>query len=186
MILSGKYNNFRFHFPKVFVPDDIEEKYSPLLKRIPGCMCETVIDFINYSIKSIELNVGMSQELIEQTDRGTPYTRASRSDAFPDMLWQRDMTITFQLDSMYLIWFILSEIYMYYYCVKDKYLPKPPGMEILDMYDKVLYRVEFTDLIFQSLSGMEFNFSENTVDQKMITTTWRSNKVTATIEPSKV
>lgn len=186
MFLSGQNNNFRFHFPVVFVPDEIEKKYSPLLKRIPGCMCETIIDFINYSIKSVELDVGRSQELIEQVDRGTPQGRSSRSDAVPDMLWQRDMTITFQLDSMYLIWFILGELYMYYYCKKDKYLPKPPGVEILDMYHTVVYRVEFTDLIFQSVSGLEFNFSENTVDQKMLTTTWRANKVTVTLEPSKV
>lgn len=186
MFLSGKNNNYRFHFPKVFVPDEIENKYAPLLKRIPGCMCETIIDFINYSVKSVELDVGMSQEVIEQLDRGTPYTRSSRSDAFPDMLFKRDMTIIFQLDSMYLIWFIMCELYMYYYCIKDKYLPKPPGMEILDMYDKVLYRVDFSDLLFLSVSGLEFNFSENTIDQKMITTTWRSNKVNVVIEPSRV
>lgn len=185
MFLSGQNNNFRFHFPKVFVPDEIEEKYSPLLKRIPGCMCETIVDFINYSIKSIELNLGVSQEVIEQIDRGTPYKRSSRSDAYPDMLWNRDMTINFQLDSMYLMWFILCEIYMYYYCTKEKYIPKPPGMEILDAYHKVVYRVEFTNLIFKEVSGLQFDFSENTIDQKVISTTWRANKVTPKIEPSK-
>lgn len=185
MFVSGQNNNFRFTFPKVFVPEEIEKKYSVLLNRIPGCMCETIIDFLNYSIKSIELNVGLSQEIIEQVDRGTPYGRSSRSDAFPDLLWQRDMTINFQLDNMYIVWFILCEIYMYYYCRKEKYLPKSPGFEILDMYHKVVYRIEFTDLIFQSVSGLEFDFSSNTVDQKIISTTWRANKVTVKLEPSK-
>ena len=185
--ISGKNNNFRFHFPKVFVPDEIENKYSPLLKRIPGCMCETIIDFINYSIKSVELQVSPNQqELIEQVDRGTPYGRSSRSDAYPDFLWNKDMTITFQLDSMYLIWFILCELFMYYYCIKPKYLPKSPGMEILDMFGKVVYRITFDNLLFTSVSGLEFDFSSNEIDQKILTTTWRANKVDLVIEPSKV
>lgn len=184
--LSGKNNNFRFHFPKIFVPDEFEEKYQPLLKRIPGCMCENVVDFINYSIRSVELEISPQQEVIEQVDRGTPYTRVSRSDAYPDFLWNRDMTITFQLDSMYLIWFILCELFIYYYCVKPKYLPKSPGMEILDMYDKVLYRITFEDLLFLSVSSLEFDFSSNEIDQKIIQTTWRANKVNVVLEPSKV
>ena len=55
--LSGKNNNFKFSFPKPFVPDEIEKKYSPILNRIPGNMCTTVVDFLNYSIKSVELEV---------------------------------------------------------------------------------------------------------------------------------
>lgn len=186
-LISGKNNNFRFHFPKVFVPDEIEEKYSPLLKRIPGCMCETIVDFINYSIMSVELQVNPNEQTpIEQIDRATPYGRYSRSDAFPDLLWNRDMTITFQLDSMYLIWFIMCELYMYYYCVKPKYLPKSPGMEVLDMYGKVVYRITFDDMLFISVSGLEFNFSSNEIDQKTITTTWKANKVNLVLEPSRV
>lgn len=185
--ISGKNNNFRFHFPKVFVPEEMEQKYMPLLKRIPGCMCETVIDFINYSIKSVELQVSPNQyEPIEQTDRGTPYKRSYRSDAHPDFLYTKDMTITFQLDSMYLCWFILCDVFMYYYCLKDPYLPKTPGMEILDMYDKVVYRITFDHLLFTGVTGLEFDFSSNEIDQKTFQTTWRANKVDLDIIPSKV
>lgn len=185
--LSGKNNNFRFHFPKLFVPQEYEDKYEPLLKRIPGCMCESVVDFINYSIKSVELQVNPNeQEPIAQTDRGTPYGRYSRSDAFPDLLWNKDITITFQLDSMYLVWFVLCDLFMYYYCVKPKYLPKTPGMEILDMYDKVIYRITFEDLLFIGISGLNFDFSSNEIDQKIFTTTWKANKINMCLEPSRV
>lgn len=185
--ISGKNNNFRFHFPKVFVPEDMEEKYKPLLKRVPGCMCESVIDFINYSIQRIELEVNpQTQETIEQIDRGTPYGRASRSDAYPDMLWKKEMTITFQLDSMYLIWFIMCDLFMHYYTIKDKYLPKPPGMEILDMQNTVLYRVTFDNLLFTGVSGLEFDFTSNELDQKTLTTTWLANKVDIDFIPSRI
>jgi hypothetical protein len=185
--LSGKNNNFKFHFPKIFVPEEIEKKYTPLLKTIPGCMCETVIDFINFSIKNVQLQVNPNNyEPIEQVDRATPYGRISRSDAVPDFLWKKDMTIAFQLDSMYLIWFILCDLFIHYYVIKEKYLPKPPGMEILDMYDRVVYRVTFEDLLFTGIDGLEFDYSSNEIDQKLFNTTWKANKVDIVLEPSRI
>lgn len=185
--LSGKNNNFRFKFPKVFVPEEIEEKYKPILKRIPGIMCESVIDFINLQIKSVELQVNpQTYEPILQVDSGTPYGRVSRSDAYPDYLWRKEMTITFQLDHSYIIWSMMCELFMYYYQIKDKYLPKPPGMEILDCNNKVLYRITFTDLLFTGVSGLEFDFSSNTIDQKIMSTTWIANKINIDLVPSRV
>lgn len=185
--LSGKNNNFRFKFPKVFIPEDLEKKYSPILNRIPGNMCTTVIDFLNYSIKSVDLQVNPAEyEPITQTDRGTPYGRMSRSDTYPDFLWRKDMTITFQLDSAYMIWCILTELFLHYYCdTQDKYIPAAPGMEILDAYDKVLYRITFDNLLYTGVSGLEFDFSSNEIDQKIVTTNWKANKVNIKLEPSQ-
>jgi hypothetical protein len=187
--LSGKNNNFKFEFPKVFVPKEIEDKYSQILNRIPGNMCTTVVDFLNYSIKSVELEVNPAEyEPIEQTDRGTPYGRLHRSDFFPDFLWKKSMTITFQLDSAYIIWAILTEIFMYYYMAEPnpKFIPACPGMEILDCYNRSLYRITFDDLLFTGVSGLEFDFSSNEVDQKIVTTNWRANKVNVVLEPARV
>lgn len=187
--LSGKNNNFKFAFPKVFVPKEIEKKYTPILNRIPGNMCTTVVDFINYSIKSIELEVNpVEYEPIEQVDRGTPYGRLQRPDFFPDYLWKKNMTIVFQLDSAYIIWSILTDLFMYYYCAEPKpeFIPATPGMEILDCYHKTLYRITFEDLLFTSVSGLEFDFSSNEIDQKTVTTTWRANKVNVVLEPSHI
>ena len=187
--LSGKNNNFKFAFPKVFVPEEIEKKYSPILNRIPGNMCNTVIDFINYSIKSVELEVNPAEyEPIQQVDRGTPQGRHYRSDFFPDFLWNKKMTITFQLDSAYIVWAILMELFLYYYCAEPnpKYIPACPGMEVLDVYDKVIYRITFTNLLYTGVSGLEFDFSSNEVDQKIVTTTWHANKVDVVLEPSHI
>ena len=49
--LSGKFNNFKFSFPKPFVPGEIEKKYSPILNRIPGNMCTTNVDLLKESKK---------------------------------------------------------------------------------------------------------------------------------------
>ena len=53
--------------------------------------------------------------MLLQRDRGTPYERIRRSNAYPDALFNKDMTITFQLDQAYIIWSILT-MFMYYYC----------------------------------------------------------------------
>ena len=109
--LSGKNNNFRFAFSKPFIPQEIEDKYSPILNRIPGNMCDNVLDFLNYSIKSVNIQVSPnSYDVITQRDRGTPYERIRRSNAYPDALFNKDMTITFQLDQAYIIWSIPSSI----------------------------------------------------------------------------
>ncbi len=189
--LSGKNNNFKFEFPKYFVPDEIDKKYSPLLNRIPGNMCTTVVDFINYSIMSVEIEVNPGEyDPIEQRDRGTPFRRLSRSGFYPDYLFAKNITITFQLDSAYLIWSIMVDLFYYYYCwdKKDdeKYIPQLPGMEILDSYNKVLYRISFFNLLYTGISGLEFNFSSNGIEQKTITTNWVANEILMDFEPSHV
>jgi hypothetical protein len=186
--LSGKNNNFRFAFSKTFIPQEIEDKYSPILNRIPGNMCESVLDFINYSIKSVNIQLSPNgYDVIMQRDRGTPYDRMRRSNAFPDTLLNKDLTITFQLDQAYIIWSILNEVFMYYYCSgEDKFIPPFPGMEILDCYNKVMYRVDFIDVLFTSVSGLEFDFSSDSVEQKTIETTWKVSKVDINFEPSRI
>lgn len=186
--LSGKNNNFRFTFSKPFIPQEIEDKYSPILNRIPGNMCETVLDFLNYSIKSINIQVSPNAyEPIMQRDRGTPYDRIRRGSAFPDALFNKDMTITFQLDQAYIIWAILTDVFMYYYCSdEDKFIPPFPGMEIMDCYHKVMYKLHFNDVLFTSVSGLEFDFSGDSVEQKTIDTTWKVSKIEVDFKPSRV
>ena len=98
------------------------------------------------------------------------------------------MTITFQLDSAYIIWSILTDLFMYYYCAEPgpRYIPACPGMEILDCYNHSLYRITFDNLLFTGVSGLQFDFSSNEVDQKIVTTNWRANKVNVIFEPSRV
>lgn len=186
--LSGKNNNFKFNFPKVFMPQEIEDKYSPILNRIPGNMCTTVLDFINYSIMSVELEINPeTYEPIEQTDRGTPtFGRLTRPSTYPDYLFAKDMTITFQLDSAYIIWAILIDLFIYYYTEhKEKFIPTP-NMEILDCYNFTLYRLSFERLLFTGVSGLQFDFSSNEVEQKTITTTWKAGAINVLFDPSKV
>ncbi len=53
MLLNARDNLFQFGFPRNFIPRSISEKYKPYLNRIPGNLIEEPIDFINYTIQSI-------------------------------------------------------------------------------------------------------------------------------------
>ncbi len=45
MILSARNNQFKFDFPRNFIPKVIAEKYKPFLNRIPGGLIKEPIDY---------------------------------------------------------------------------------------------------------------------------------------------
>ena len=48
MILSARNNQFKFEFPRNFIPKEIADKYKPYLNRMPGSMIKEPIDYFNY------------------------------------------------------------------------------------------------------------------------------------------
>lgn len=188
MFLSGSFNRFRFYFPKVFIPDEIADKYRPLIQRIPGCMIQEPIDFLNYAIQSIDVSIKTPYEPTTQVDRGTPWGRLGRAMRDPRVWLNRDMTISFQLDSAYIIWFLLMDLWDYYYCEPKKeqrFIPSLPGLEIYDGHGRILYRVKFTDVLFNGVDGIQFNFSDNSVDLKTINAQFKINIIELELEQSR-
>jgi len=55
MILSARNNQFKFEFPRNFIPKEISDKYKPYLNRMPGAMIKEPIDYFNYGIQSMNL-----------------------------------------------------------------------------------------------------------------------------------
>jgi hypothetical protein len=56
----------------------------------------------------------------------------------------------------------------------------------MDCYNKIMYRIDFTDVLFTSVSGLEFDFSSDSVEQKTIETTWKVSRVEINFEPSRI
>ena len=67
MILSARNNQFKFDFPRNFIPKEIAEKYKPFLTRIPGGLIKEPIDYWNYGIQSLNLP-GPSFDAVTQVD----------------------------------------------------------------------------------------------------------------------
>lgn len=189
MFVSGVYSNFKFEFPKVLIPKEIEDKYIPYLERLPGNMITRVIDFLNYSIQSINLQINpqnytpnlqksvgwINPHLTRDTSgvpKGIKEPGVRYDDSAPYDLqnnFVKEMTITFQLDSSYLIYFLLFDIWTYYNSkFEEKYLPQSPGFEIIDGYGQLLYSINLEKMLMTSLSNLEFNYADTSVDMKTI------------------
>ena len=66
-MLSARQSQYRFWFPKIFVPDEIKQKYIPFVTRIPGLLIKDPIEVLNSTVQSFNLP-GPNYNPIEQTD----------------------------------------------------------------------------------------------------------------------
>ena len=113
MIQSARSNQFRFNFPRTFVPRVIVDKYKPYLQKIPGNIVYEPIDFINYSIQSLSF-VGSSYDSVEQIDN--PGIKRQYRGSLPTAeLYGKEITVTFQLFDGFFNYWMMTDIFTYYY-----------------------------------------------------------------------
>lgn len=177
--VAGSFNQFQFRFSKEFIPEEIKQKYDRVLKYV-GTTIKDTLTFLNYSIQSIQLDAtSASYDPITQIDTHTKWGRQSRSDLTPNALFNKTFTITFKLDSSFLSYFLLKDLFDYYYDFsnKEKFIPQLPGLQIIDAYGNILYRVNFHNVLFTGISGLEFNFTDTTIDTKTFTTNFSANRI---------
>lgn len=184
---SGNHNQFTFHFPKMFIPDYIENKFKPLMNRIVGYPLESALDFLNAAVKSIQLDTSFNQQPITQRDIGTSYDRNTRSHEHPDLLYQKDFSIQFKMDGAHIVYFLLCDLFYHYYLeVKEKYVPDF-YIVMLDCFEQEIYRINLHNILFLGIDSIEFDFTNDSIDEKTVTTRWNFEKMNIEMlyEPSK-
>jgi len=164
MILSARNNQFKFDFPRNFIPKDIAEKYKPFLTRIPGGLIKEPIDYWNYGIQSINLP-GPSFDPVTQTDY-LGNTRSFRSSIPTQQLFDKSLTVTMQAFDGYVNYWMAIEMFNYYYKLsgKDPYLPEGVGVQMLDAEGNVFVTIQLKDMFIKSIGALDLNFSSNTVE----------------------
>jgi len=181
MILDSRNNLFEFTFPRKFIPQDIINKYKPYLNKIPGSLLEEPIDFLNYSIQSINMP-GMNFDPVTQSDNdGT--TRYHRGYVPIQNTIERQFTVTFQLLDGFINYWILMDTFLYYYAkqTKDKYIADIP-LNIIDAEGLRVASILFEKPIMNSLSELDLNFSTNIAEFNRFTATFYYNKLNIKIE----
>ena len=66
--LSPRYDLFRFHLPKTFLPPEIEQKYTEILNKDAYTMT-SAIDYLNESSKNsriIKIEMGTVEYVLEK------------------------------------------------------------------------------------------------------------------------
>jgi len=168
MFLNSKSDQFKVDFPKVFIPKHIKIKYAPYLHRLPTPISD-ISDLINYSIQSISVP-STSYEPVIQTDtkaskqdqdsRG--FNRSHRAVNNIKELQSKEFTITFKMINGYLNYWIMQEVFWYYFDYQNKltYSCNVP-VKILDADDIQMFSAIYTDVLFTGLGEFELSYSNN-------------------------
>lgn len=164
MLLSARNNQFRFSFPRNFIPAHIADKYRNYFNRMPGGLIKEPIDYFNYSIQSINLP-GPSFTQVEQND--FPGTTRNFRSSFPiQELYDRSLTITMQAFDGWINYWMAVELFEYYYALSGKqpFLPEGVGIEMLDGEGNSLVTIQLKDMVMSSIGSLDLNFSSNTIE----------------------
>jgi len=164
MILSARNNQFKFEFPRNFIPKEIADKYRPYLNRIPGGLIKEPIDYFNYGIQSMNLP-GPSFDPVSQNDF-PGNTRNFRTSLPKQELFDKTLTITMQAFDGWVNYWMAVELFDFYYKKngKDPFIPEGVGLQMLDGEGNIFVTVQLKDMIINGVSALDLNFSSNTIE----------------------
>ena len=181
MILQSRNDLFKIELPRVFIPKDVKDRYSPYLLRMPTPITD-VSDVVNYSIQSISIpNFNFSP--VEQVKPGNApqakgTTRRWRNSLSPEMLIDRNFTITFQLLDGNVNYWVMLETFFYYYGFDNT---KPFTFDIpLHIFDSEgirMYSVQFHDCLFTGLNQFTLSYSDMTPEFRTFECTFAFNEI---------
>lgn len=175
--LSPRYDLFKFQFPKDFLPEELDKKYSKVLAKNASVLVSP-IEYLNESIQGVTFP-GMSELTIEQSQialnpnrfiegkQGTEphYKHNYLSSINPLAAINREFKVTMrQNQGLYNYWMIYETIF--HKILKDKV---PTFDEVFTLYimnetGEVCARVDMYDNYIKDLDGIEFNY--NKVDRQ--------------------
>jgi len=175
MLLSARNNQFRFSFPRNFIPPVIADKYRPYFNRMPGGLIKEPIDYFNYGIQSLNLP-GPSYTPTEQNNY-PGYTRGYRSSLPVEELYESELTVTMQAFDGWINYWMAIDTFNYYYNLSGKasHVPEGNGIQMLDGEGNVLVTVKLRQMIWISVSNLDLNFSSNTVEFQTFDLTFHHN-----------
>lgn len=173
MRLSSQASQFVFNLPSDFLPQEIINTYKPILEK-NWVQYETVIDYLNSTIKSINYP-GLSIQTPEQNlIRGK--TRAYKpSTNVQDILSTHELAITFRsVDADLNYWLAYDILTKHYLDVTNMYI-NPFILTAVDIWRDAIYRIKFMEIIAIGLSDNTFDYSQQKVNSKEFTITFKFN-----------
>lgn len=171
--LSPRKDLFRFNFPKDFIPESVNEKYSVLINKNPGVF-KSVIDYLNESIQSVtipgifDVNIGQIQHSTNSIQRRSgkinvePKTEITyQSPRNPLDFMDKKLQITFRMNQGLYNYFILFETLFYQICKPIDKGPSPVlYLEILNEDGVVCSRVLFKDCYLEGIEDIELSYNK--------------------------
>lgn len=111
MFLNGRYNQFKFFFPKDFLYKSVEKKYEQHLIEM-AVPYKSVIDFLNSTIKSITFPGITGNSTVKQMQAGKVVNY--RQGLKFSQVVNRNFNVSFRLVDAYLNYWLMYEQLMKY------------------------------------------------------------------------
>ena len=173
MRLSSQNSQFVFNLPSDFIPQEIINSYSPILKK-NWIQYENVIDYLNSTIKSITYP-GLQIETPEQKLIRGKLRSYKPSKNVQDILASREIQVVFRSVDSDLNYWICYDIFTKHYLDTDHLFINPFTLTAIDIWRDGIYKIKFFELIAISLSENVFNYSRQKVQSKEFTMTFKFN-----------
>ena len=171
--LSPRYDLFRFSFPKDFLPEEIEAKYTSLIRQNQAVIT-TPIDYLNESIQGINFP-GISDIIIQQQQHSSnDITRSSKklnvepkreqiyhTPSNPLDKIELSFKVTFRMNQGLYNYFMLYETIFYQICKPNVKKHEPIlYIELLNETGNITSRIIFKDVLMDGIDGLEFNYNK--------------------------
>jgi hypothetical protein len=173
MRLSSQNSQFVFNLPSDFIPQEIINSYSPILKK-NWIQYENVIDYLNSTIKSITYP-GLQIDTPEQKLIRGKMRAYKPSKNVQDILASRDIQVVFRSVDSDLNYWICYDIFTKHYLDTDHLFINPFTLTAIDIWRDGIYKIKFFELIAISLSENIFNYSQQKIQSKEFTMTFKFN-----------
>ena len=188
--LSPRYDLFRFHLPKTFLPPEIEAKYTAILNKDAYTMT-TAIDYLNESIQGVSMP-GINDLTTVQTQHGSNnITRTSNRlnvEAAHEITYltvenplekiDKEFKVTFRANNGLLNYFMLYETAFWYACREYTWDCEPVMyIELLNEDGTVISRVKYIDVHFNGIEGLDFNYSKIERETNTFDITFKFNNI---------
>lgn len=181
MLLNSRNNLFSFNFPKSFMPKEVADKYRKYLNRMPGNVIEEPLDFLNYTIQTINLP-GMGFEPVVQMHK--PGRNFVYRDTKPTQeLFAKELTVSFQLVDGYVNYWMMLDILNYYYAFEvEKRFLDDLNVRIMDSEGNVLVTARIMGPLLSKLGDLSMSFADNVAEFKTFDITINYNEFQVLIE----
>lgn len=188
--LSPRYDLFRFHLPKTFLPPEIEEKYTAILNKDAYTMT-SAIEYLNESIQGVTMP-GINELTVAQVQHGsngiTKTSNRINVEAAHEITYitvenplekiDKEFKVTFRANNGLLNYFMLYETAFWYACREYTWDCEPVMyIELLNEDGTILSRVKYIDVHFNGIDGLEFNYSKVEREANTFDITFKFNNI---------
>jgi len=181
MILQNRNDLFKLEIPRVFIPQEIKDRFLPYIQKMPTPIND-ITDILNWSIQSVTIP-NFNYAPAEQQQAGNDLRKRGTQQKFraassTELLIDRKFNITFQLLDGNINYWIMLETFLHYYSFdnKEKFSCDIP-IHIFDAEGYRMYSTVFNQCLFTGLNEFTMSYSELTPEFKTFEATFEFNNM---------